>query len=74
MLYSVEIEELTDSYSRRSCSVEYDLYVLLLLSGDFESIDKSCEYYDRCPVLIIVHDRDIELRLQSLFDLETSRC
>lgn len=72
MLYSVEMEKFTDSDSCSACSVEYYLYIFLFLSSDFESIDQSCQYYYSRTVLIIMHDRDIELRLQSLLDLETS--
>ena len=71
---SIESEKLRNRDSCSSCSVEYDLYILFLLSSDFESIDESCEYCDSSPVLIIVHDGDIELSLQSVFDLETSWC
>lgn len=74
MLYSIEIEELRDSDSGSSGSVEYYLDIFLFLSCDFQGIDKSCEDDYSSSMLIIVHDWDIKLCLQSLFDLEAPRC
>ena len=74
MLYPIETEEFRDRDSSSSRSVEHDFYVFFFLSCDFQRIDQSCKDSDSCPVLIIMHDRDIELRLESLFDLETPWC
>ena len=74
MTYSVEMEEFAYSDSCRPSSVQNHSDIFFLLSCDFESIYESCEYHDSRPVLVIMHDRDVELSLQTLFDLEASRC
>ena len=71
---SVETEEFRDRDSSSSRSVEHYANIFFFLSGDFQRIDQSCKDSDSCPVLVIVHDRDIELSFQSFFDLETPWC
>ena len=73
MTYPIDIEELTDGDSCSSRSIEDDSDIFFFLISDFQSIDKSGKDDDRCPVLVIVHDRDIELSFQALFDLEAPR-
>ena len=73
VLDSIEVEELRDSDSRGTSTIEDNLDILFFLTSHFECIDEACEDDDRGTVLIIMHDGDIEFRLQSFFDLETPR-
>ena len=72
MLNSIELEKLAYCYTCSTCAIKDDLDILFFLSCDFECIDKTSKYDDRSTMLIIMHDRNIELSLESLFDLKTS--
>lgn len=71
---SIEEEELAYSNSRSSYPIDDNTNILLLFPCDFQCIDESSKYYDSCPMLIIMHHRDIEFRLESLFYLKTPGC
>lgn len=69
---SIEMEELGDRHTRSTCTVENDFDIFLLLTCDLECIDESCKYYDSCPVLVIMHDGDIEFSFEPVLYLKTS--
>ena len=74
MFHTIECEELRDGDPSRTSTIQYDSNMRDRFSGNRESIDEGCEDDDRCPMLIIVHDGNIEFRFQAFLDLETSRC
>ena len=50
-----------------------DLQVLEALAGDLERVEERRHHDHRGAVLVVVEDRDVELRLQPVLDLEAAR-
>ena len=72
VLYTPELKELHDSRSGCSRSVYDHAYVFFLLPCDFQAIYETGKSNNSRSMLIIMHDRDVELCLESIFDLKTS--
>lgn len=69
---TIEVEELRYSDTSSPCTIEYYFDIFFLFSCNTQSIDESCEHDDSRTVLVIVHNGDVELLLESVFYLETS--
>lgn len=74
VFYSVKGKKFCNCYTCCSSPVKYHPYILFLFSCDFQGVYECCEGHDRCSMLIIVHNRNIQFCLESFFDFETSRC
>lgn len=71
--HSIKVEKFQNGDSGSSNSVKNYTNIFFLSSCNFQRIYKCCKCDDRSSMLIIMHNRNIEFSLQSLFDLETSR-
>ena len=72
ILYAPELKELHDGGSGSSWSVYDHAYAFFLFACDFETVYETGKSDNSRSMLIIMHDRDIELCLESIFDLKTS--
>ena len=57
----------------RSNSVHHDFEVAHLLANDLQRINQGSEDDDCRAVLVVMHYRNVELFLESFFNLETTR-
>src|SRR5260370_37657377 len=61
------------SHTRCAYAVYDDLDISHLLANYLESIDQSCNYYDRSAVLSVVGDRYVEFFLETAFYFKAPR-
>src|ERR687889_2094809 len=64
-------QDLGARYARGPDTVDHHLQVLHLLTDNLERIDQSRQNHDRRPVLVVVENGHVELRLEAFLDLET---
>ena len=70
---ALQHEELGRRDGARARAGEDDLHLVELLVDDLERVDERGERHHRRPVLVVVEDRDVQIALQALLDLEAAR-
>ena len=73
LLYTKRNVELGTRDGCRTGTVHHDLDLRDILAVHLKGVKKTCGRDDCCTVLVVVHDRDIELLLEATLDLEALR-
>src|SRR5918993_5340597 len=60
-------------HPRGADAVDDDAETLEVLIHDLYGVDQGRQHHDGRAMLVVVEDRDVEILLQPLFDLEASR-
>jgi hypothetical protein len=65
--------DLRARHAGRACADDHDGDVLGALADDPQGVEQRGEHDDRRAVLVVMKDRDVELRAQPPFDLKAAR-
>src|SRR3954454_21623561 len=68
------VKELDDCGSSGSGSGDDDAYVSDLLADHAECVDEGGQDHDRCAVLVVVENGDVQLGSEPPFDVKASWC